>query len=278
MAKMGKKKKMGAETARPLGRPGMGAGNPHGKVKMKKKINSKPKDLDMQEIPFKLREIMKSRQEMDKPREKKKKKPPPPVQKQGPQNEELQTDIPVPKFKRGKFESEYAFLTRMNRETQHVIFLSKNQPDRLPEMELDEKGEMPKKDEVVKKQKSEKKKEFDRRRLNKFLKKKEDKKESRLEEEIFTDPVTFGEVAMAPPSLTAKPRKSVPEKKPGEKQLFLKKLLEGSGSPSHPPVVSLARKRIVEEERERVIEAYRNLKKRKLQETKEAKNRKRHKT
>ncbi|KAM5134871.1 coiled-coil domain-containing protein 137 isoform 2-T2 [Mantella aurantiaca] len=241
-------------------RPGMGSGRPRGNVK--KKTNSKPKDLDTQEIPFKLREIMKSRMEMNKPKKKRKT-----VHKQGPKNYELQTEIPVPKFKRERNESVGAYLTRMNRETQHVLFLTKNQLDRQPEMELDDQGELPKKEdvEVVKKQKSEKRKEFDRRCLDKFVRKREEKKEARLEEEIFKDKVMFGEVAMEPPTLTVKPRKGAAETKPGEKQLFLKKLFDKASSPAKPTPMSMARKRIVEEERERVINAYRELKKRKQQ-------------
>ncbi|CAI9560831.1 unnamed protein product, partial [Staurois parvus] len=81
---------------------------------MKKKTNSTPKDPDTQEIPFKLREIMKSRMEMDKPKKRRR-----PVQTRGRHSEGLQTDIPVPKFKRERNESVGAFLSRMNRETQH---------------------------------------------------------------------------------------------------------------------------------------------------------------
>lgn len=40
----------------------------------KKKVNCKPKNLDEQEIPFRLREIMKSRQEMKKPLSNKRRK------------------------------------------------------------------------------------------------------------------------------------------------------------------------------------------------------------
>ncbi|XP_072254154.1 coiled-coil domain-containing protein 137-like, partial [Pyxicephalus adspersus] len=84
----------------------------------------------------------------------------------------------------------------MNRETQHVIFLTKNQVDRQPELDLDDNGELPKKEEEeeekeddakkqVTKKKSDKRKEFDRKCLDKFVRKREEKKEARLEEEIF---------------------------------------------------------------------------------------------
>lgn len=252
-------KRPGNKAAGPAARAG--AGRPRGNAK--KKTNSKPEDLDTQEIPFKLREIMRSQMEMNKPKKKRK-----PVRKQRPQNEGLQTDIPVPKFKRERNESVGAYLNRMNRETQHVLFLTNNQLERQPEMELDDKGELPKKKEEVevpKKEKSEKRKKFDRKCLDKFVRRREEKKVARLEEEMFKDEVMFGEVAMEPPVLTVKPRKGPAETKPGEKQLFLKKLFDKAGAPSNPPPMSMARKRIVEEERERVVNAYRELKKRRLQ-------------
>ncbi|XP_041434689.1 coiled-coil domain-containing protein 137 isoform X1 [Xenopus laevis] len=233
----------------------------------KKKINSKPIDQHMEEIPYKLREIMKLRMEMDNPKKKRKRKP----VRQGMLNSELQTDIPVPKFKRRKQESVGAYLNRMNQETQHVIFLSKNQLDRHPEMEEEVVGEA--KEACVKKEKSQKKKEFDRRRLDKVLKKKEEKKEILVEKNKFKGiqnyKVQFGEVAMEPPTFTSKPRKSRGQTKPGEKQLLLKKLLEEESRQTNPAVMSLARKRLIDEERARVIQAYRQLKKHKIQPGKE---------
>ncbi|MBN3319536.1 CC137 protein, partial [Atractosteus spatula] len=85
------------------------------------------------------------------------------------------TDIPVPKFRRGKWESEGAYLRRMDQETHHVMFLTKNQIERHPET-----------DEPSERQKSEKKKEFDKIRLKRLLKKKEEKREQKREKEKFT--------------------------------------------------------------------------------------------
>lgn len=42
-------------------------------------------------------------------------------------------DIAVPKFKQRKWESDGAYVQRMEQEAQHVLFLSKNQADRQPE-------------------------------------------------------------------------------------------------------------------------------------------------
>ncbi|KAM8947268.1 coiled-coil domain-containing protein 137 [Pelodytes ibericus] len=225
----------------------------------KKKTNSAPKDLDMQEIPFKLREIMKSKMQINKPRKRRKKN----IERQVPKSEEIQTDIPIPKFKRRKRESVGAYLDRMDRAAKHVMFLSKNQPDLEPEKEEEGEKEM----EIVPPEKSQSKKAFHRRKVDKALKKKEEKEVTRLEDELFTDKVQFGEVAMEPPSLTAKPRKSPINAKPGEKQLLLKKLFDKGTAPTKQPTMSLARKRLIEEERERVIKAYREMKKRKLQDS-----------
>lgn len=62
-------------------------------------------------------------------------------------------DIAVPHFRRGKEESEKAYVRRMENETKHVLFLTKNQVERKPELDADEQ-ERP-----ADKGKSEKKKE-----------------------------------------------------------------------------------------------------------------------
>lgn len=53
-----------------------------------------------------------------------------------------QTDggIPVPRFKRRKRESVKAYVQRMESETKHVLFLSKNQVERRPELDIDNQG------------------------------------------------------------------------------------------------------------------------------------------
>ncbi|XP_016070960.1 PREDICTED: coiled-coil domain-containing protein 137 isoform X2 [Miniopterus natalensis] len=106
-------------------------------------------------------------------------------------------DIAVPKFKQRKWESDGAYIQRMEQEVQHVLFLTKNQPDQQPEAQ------------VAPRKKSEGKKAFQKRRLDKVRKKREDKAAERLEQELLRDTVKFGEVALQPPELTAKPRKSV---------------------------------------------------------------------
>ncbi|XP_036612113.1 coiled-coil domain-containing protein 137 [Trichosurus vulpecula] len=221
----------------------------------KKKVNSKPKNLDDQEIPFRLREIMKSRQEMKNRISKKKRKAVQVAFREKFEKEAMGSlsDIPVPKFKQGKKESEEAYVHRMEQEAQHVIFLTENQVERAPEKE--EASQQ-------KKEKSQRKKEFQRRRLDKVRHQKEEKALAGLEKELFQDSVKFGEVVLQPPELTARPRKSTNSDKLGKKSLLLTSLLTPSNA-SQPPAVSLARQRIVAEERERVVQAYRELKKHK---------------
>lgn len=75
------------------------------------------------------------------------------------------------------------------------------------------------------------------------------------------DTVKFGEVALQPPELTAKPRTSVSKNQPARKSLMLMRMLLSPGARSQSPNISLARQRIVGEERERAVQAYRVLKK-----------------
>lgn len=220
--------------------------------KEKKKVNCKPKNQDEQEIPFRLREIMRSRQEMKKTLSNKKRKKEAQVAFKKTLEKEAkgeEPDITVPKFKQRKGESDVAYVQRMEQEAQHVLFLSKNQATRQPEVQA-----------APKKEKSERKKAFQKRRLEKAQKKREARAVDRLEQELLRDTVKFGEVVLQPPELTVQPRKSTSKDAPGKKSLMLRMLLgPGGGSPA--PATSLARQRILGEERERAVQAYRALKK-----------------
>ncbi|XP_037666487.1 coiled-coil domain-containing protein 137 [Choloepus didactylus] len=241
--------------------------------KEKKKVNCKPKNLDEQEIPFRLREIMRSRQEMKNPISNKRRRREAQVAFRKTLEKEAkgsEPDIAVPKFTQKKWESDRAYVQRMEQEAQHVLFLSKNQAMRQPEAQ-----------EAPRKEKSERKKAFQQRCLDKVRQRKEEKAAERRERELLQDVVKFGEVALQPPELTAKPRRSVsrgqllaisPPKlapqaslslpQPGKKSLMLRTLL-CPGGVSRPPSASLARQRVVEEERVRVVQAYRALRKQK---------------
>lgn len=161
-------------------------------------------------------------------------------------------DISIPKFKQKKRESDGAYIQRMEQEAQHVLFLSRNQADQQPEAQ------------AAPKKKSEGKRAFQKRRRDKVRKKREEKAAEMLEQELLRDTVKFGEVALQPPELTAKPRKSVSTSQPGKKSLMLAMLLSPGGV-SQPPPTSMARQRIVAEERERAVQAYRAIKKRQQQ-------------
>uniref|UniRef100_A0A8C3L223 Coiled-coil domain containing 137 n=1 Tax=Chrysolophus pictus TaxID=9089 RepID=A0A8C3L223_CHRPC len=168
------------------------------------------------------------------------------------QGTEAQEDIPVPRFRRRGGESERSFVCRMEREVQHVLVLSKNQVQREPEKE------------ATAPQKSQRKKEFQNKKLDKLRKKKEEKKEALLEKSLFQDPVAFGEVVTEPPTITSRPRSGGPTEKAGRKRLLLTPHLgQSRAAPTVP--VSLARQRIVQEERARVIQAYRDIQRRKQQ-------------
>lgn len=196
---------------------------------------------------------MKSREEMKKPLSFKKRKKEAQVAFRNTLEKEakgMEPDIMVPKFRQRKGESDRAYLQRMEQETQHVLFLSKNQIDRQPEVQA-----------APKKEKSERKKAFQKRRLDKARQKKAERAVERLEQELLKDTVKFGEVVLEPPELTAQPRRSTSRSQPGKTSLMLKMLLSPGGVSQKPQSTSLARQQIVKAEREQAVQAYRALKK-----------------
>ncbi|NXI11898.1 CC137 protein, partial [Irena cyanogastra] len=224
-----------------------------------KKDNMKPKHPEEQEIPFRLRELMRSRQALKRPEpgkrqvaEKKQQQ-----QQQKSKGPKAVGDIPVPRFRRGRGESERSYICRMEQEVQRVLFLTENQLQRQPEKE------------AAAPEKSKRKKEFQKRKLEKARKKREEKKEAMLEKSLLQDTVPFGEVVTQPPTITSRPRGQGPAQQAGWKQLLLTpRLGQSQVSPASPvsptsPVMSMARQRILEEERVRVIQAYRDIQRRK---------------
>ncbi|XP_074967271.1 coiled-coil domain-containing protein 137 [Phalacrocorax aristotelis] len=233
---------------------GRGPAAPH-RGRKEKMDNMKPKHPDEQEIPFRLRELMRSREAMKRPNPGKRRAAEKKQQQPKSKGPKAPGDVPVPKFRRGKGESERSYICRMEQEVQRVLFLTKNQLQREPEKE------------VTAPEKSKRKKEFQKKKLEKLRKKKEEKKEAMLEKSLFQDTVAFGEVVTQPPMITSRPRGRVPTEQAGRKQLLLTSCLGQSQvsqvSPAAP--VSMARQRIVEEERARVIQAYRDIQRRKQQ-------------
>ncbi|NXN01778.1 CC137 protein, partial [Sylvia borin] len=215
-----------------------------------KKDNMKPKHPDEQEIPFRLRELMRSREALKRP-DPGKRRVAEEKQQQKPKGPKAPGAIPVPKFRRGKGESERSYICRMEQEVQHVLFLAENQLEREPEKE----GTAP--------EKSQRKKEFQKRKLEKARKKREEKKEAMLEKSLFQDTVPFGEVVTQPPTITSRPRGQGPAEQAGRKQLLLTPRLAQRQASPVSPVMSMARQRILQEERARVIQAYRDIQRRK---------------
>ncbi|XP_036250472.2 LOW QUALITY PROTEIN: coiled-coil domain-containing protein 137 [Molothrus ater] len=257
----GKGQKAGPGQGRKAG-PGQKAGprSEHGpavplRSRKEKKDNMKPKHPDEQEIPFRLRELMRSREALKRPDLGKRQV----AEKKQQQLKKCQSprapgDIPVPRFRRGRGESERSYICRMEQEVQRVLFLAENQIQREPEKE------------ATAPEKSKRKKEFQKRKLEKARKKKEEKKEAMLEKSLMQDTVPFGEVVTQPPTITSRPRGQGPAEQAGRKQLLLTpRLGRSQASPVSPvsPVVSMARRRILEEERARVIRAYRDIQRRK---------------
>ncbi|NXB23749.1 CC137 protein, partial [Rhagologus leucostigma] len=246
--------------AGPGQRPGQKAGprSEHGpavplRSRKEKKDNMKPKRPDEQEIPFRLRELMRSREAMKRP-DPGKRRAAEKKQQQKSKGPKAPGDISVPKFRRGKGESERSYICRMEQEVQRVLFRTENQPQREPEKE------------ATAPEKSKRKKEFQKKKLEKARKKKEEKKEDMLEKSLFQDKVPFGEVVTQPPTITSRPRGRGPAEQAGRKQLLLTpRLGQSQASLTSPvsPVMSMARRRILEEERARVIQAYRDIQRRK---------------
>ncbi|NXB92205.1 CC137 protein, partial [Vidua chalybeata] len=219
-----------------------------------KKDNMKPKRPEEQEIPFRLRELMRSREALKRPHPGKRPAAEKKQQQQRCKGPEAPGDIPVPRFRRGRGESERSYICRMEQEVQRVLFLAENQLQREPEKE------------ATAPEKSKRKKEFQKRKLEKARKKKEEKKEDMLEKSLLQDTVPFGEVVTQPPTITSRPRGRGPAEQAGRKQLLLTpRLGQSQASPVSPvsPGMSMARRRILEEERARVIRAYRDIQRRK---------------
>uniref|UniRef100_A0A673HVD2 Coiled-coil domain containing 137 n=1 Tax=Sinocyclocheilus rhinocerous TaxID=307959 RepID=A0A673HVD2_9TELE len=208
--------------------------------KKNSKKNANPASDDhLQQIPHPLREIMKSKERMKQGSQKRKKASKPKM---------LSGDIPIPHFRRGRQESERDYVQRMTEESEHVLFLTNIQVEREVK---------PKKEEETEEKKSKKKNRFHKGKLLQ-QKKKLNQQEEREEEEMFKDEVLFGEVAMVPPSLSVKPKKAIVKPKGATKGLLLNSLL--GHSPVSVSKPSMARKRMMEEERERVVQLYRQMK------------------
>ncbi|XP_077384575.1 coiled-coil domain-containing protein 137 [Festucalex cinctus] len=259
---MGKNKKCKNDSAEVVDKTGQQPSAKKQKRDGKAKKDNKHGD-HLEHIPFRLQEIMKSKEMMKKGSSKTLKNA---FFRQRKPEKSKVTDIAVPRFKRRKLESEPQYKRRMAMESKYVLFLTNNQVERKPELDED-KQEKP-----AENRKSDKKKEYDKLKLQKKQQKKLDRQEARMEKEMFQDDIPFGEVSMEPPSLTSKPRKA-PIKPQAAKELLLNSLLGHAPTSTAKP--SMARLRIMEEERQRAVLAYRHLKKQRQQQQEEARTMKR---
>ncbi|NWH41935.1 CC137 protein, partial [Chloropsis hardwickii] len=187
-----------------------------------KKDNMKPKHPEEQEIPFRLRELMRSRQALKCP-DPGRRRAAEKQQQQQSKGPEAPGAVAVPRFRRGRGESERSYVCRMQQEVQRALFHAENQLQRQPESR------------AAAPERSQRKKEFQKRKLEKARRKKEEKKEAMLEKSLFQDTVPFGEVVTQPPTITSRPRGRGPAEQAGRKQLLLTpRLGRSQASPVSP--------------------------------------------
>ncbi|KAK3091137.1 hypothetical protein FSP39_017386 [Pinctada imbricata] len=242
------------------------------------KGNLAPNDDDNQEIPGKVQFMIDRKPDLKKVK-KKRKKPKTNVKIKGKKAVDVMEKgmtrpmKPAPVFNQGKKESDKQFLKRVEIETQRVLMKSKLSEKFKVDMDELESGNVKRR----KKGMSENKK----KRLNEKKAKKQEKRkvlqEDRDEDSKFQDRVGFGEVVMAPPTLTAKPRKSEQKlNRPGKKSLLLKEIIADNATVNPDSVkransrsvgqtlkrkkMSMAQQSIMDSERERVIDLYRQYK------------------
>ncbi|XP_064617659.1 coiled-coil domain-containing protein 137-like [Liolophura sinensis] len=185
----------------------------------------------------------------------------------------------VPKFKKRNNESDYKFMSRVERETQAVLQQSKLEDKFKVKFERNAKGEIV----VQKKGPSKRKKQRMKERKQKKKEQKQEKSiEKKLEFDALTDKVQFGEIVSQPPVLTAKPWKSqtLGHTKPGQRSLLLKEIMSdqlGSTSSTKRKIGETVKRKhltpaqqvVTDLERQNAIDMYRHLKgkKQKLSDT-----------
>ncbi|XP_033732885.1 coiled-coil domain-containing protein 137-like isoform X2 [Pecten maximus] len=181
---------------------------------------------------------------------------------------------PAPKFIQHRNESERKFMARIERETKSVLLTSHLSDKYQVDFEELEKGNITKK-----------KKMTNSAKMMRLKEKKSHKKEKKIQHQrdkkgdfsYLNDKVQFGEVAMAPPTLKAKPKKApgsmdaIP--RPGKKSLLLKEIIAnnmslGRGGVSSTREVgqtlkrkqmSLSQQHTMDNERNKAIKLYRQM-------------------
>ncbi|WAQ96455.1 CC137-like protein [Mya arenaria] len=199
-------------------------------------------ELDVQHVPRKLKDMLHAKHAMSETKLKKKKTLKK-KRKRGKLSDELlkegATSRPmarIPRFEQGKFEKDGDFIRRVEMETHRVIMRSKMENKYKVDLMEDQNNITNLK--MKKRPTSENKKQRSR---DKKQKKKEAKQEKKIDKQIgfsgLTDRVSFGEVAMEPPTLTARPRKANSDNekpRPGKRSLLLKEMMGGPSSSKDP--------------------------------------------
>lgn len=187
---------------------------------------------------------------------------------------------PVPKFVQGKRETDKSFMNRVELETQRVLLKSKLTDKYKVDFDDLEQGNVVKKKKSMSQQKKERLKEKKKKNVLKKVEKKRDKEGDFSD---LRDNVKFGEVAMEPPAITAKPRKAETDDgvpRPGKKSLLLKEIITDNaitnsghstanktrelGQTKKRKHLSMAQQQIMDKEREKAIDLYRQLKAKKM--------------
>lgn len=188
---------------------------------------------------------------------------------------------PIPLFEQKHNESDNKFLKRVEKMTKERIqqskFEDKYDVDIMPDPETGETKMISREDENEKKRKRKKvgedgeeiPKKMNRKKAMKL--KRKEKLAGKMDDfSHLSDRVQFGDVVLRPPEINVAPKKAPTDdsrSKPGRKSLLLKKMFtdaqagaRGSSAPK-----SLHQKATLEEERQRVVAAYRHIRQQKIE-------------
>lgn len=245
------------------------------KTKNYKKLpNEPPPHEDCQDVPRHVEQIMNIKNHKVKRKKKKMNKNPSElITVQRDMIEDYEPGRPLKKgpdvMKQETNESQYQFINRLQHMADIAVAEAKVEAKyNINVVNIDEKGNAhyERVKNVTKKNKEKRKK---------IIEKEREKKNSKIQEkelDFKKESIRFGEVVMAPPTFTAKPRKAPQLDKAGKRKLQLNKLLSPKEEYSIRKPTPLATKwrnmtdekrKSIENERLRVIEMYRRLKNKK---------------
>lgn len=189
---------------------------------------------------------------------------------------------PIPLFEQKPNESDNKFLKRVEKMTKERIQQSKFEDkwnvDIMPDLETGATKMVSRDDDSEKKRKKRKKVGEDGEELPKKINRKKAmklKRKEKLAEKMddfahLSDRVQFGDVVERPPEIRAAPKKAPIDSshsKPGRKSLLLKKMFTDAqaGARTSSAPKSLHQKATLEEERQRVVAAYRHIRHEKIE-------------